>query len=345
MSRETNQPTNQLTNQPTKELAALAVTKKTLSNSENVNKSGKPRTMWGDVWRKLSQNLPAMMGLTIVVGMYLTALIAPLLVTQAYDEINLDIAADGPQPPSIDHLLGTDELGRDIWSRVIWASRSAAFVSIFVPSIGLVLGLFFGSMAGYFSGWIDTIIMRVVDILFAFPGLLFIIFLAATLKPVVIEWAKNAGMQELIRQGYVDYIVIFGALGLVGWGGMARIVRGLFLSLRTQEFVLAARAIGLPQWRIALKHVLPNTLPTVIVLISGGIGGTIAAEATLSFLGIGLQPPNPSWGGMLSDYIGYYRHPDYWILSLLPAVILIIIILAFTFVGDGLYEALNPYLD
>lgn len=318
---------------------------KTLSSAQHPKKTEKPRTMWGDVLRKLSQNLPAMMGLTIVVGMYLTALAAPLLVTQEFDEINLDIAADGPQAPSIDHLLGTDELGRDVWSRVIWASRSAAFVSIFVPTISLALGLFFGSMAGYFGGWIDTLIMRVVDVLFAFPGLLFVFFLAATLKPAAIDWARAIGLGELVKQGYVDYIVIFSALGLVGWGGMARIVRGLFLSLRNQEFVLAARAIGLPQWRIALKHVLPNTLPTVIVLVSGGIGGTIAGEAALSFLGIGLQPPNPSWGTMLNDYIGYYRHPDYWILSLLPAGILIVIILAFTFLGDGLYEALNPYLD
>ena len=318
---------------------------KTLSPTQKVNKPDKPRTMWGDVWRKFSQNLPAMMGLTVVIGFYITALIAPLLVIQEYDQIDLDLAAEGPQPPSIQHPLGTDELGRDVWSRVIWASRSAAFVSIFVPTIGLVLGLFFGSMAGYFGRWVDTLIMRVVDVLFAFPGLLFVFFLAATVKPIVIEWARNAGFVELVKQGYVDYIVIFLALGLVGWGGMARIVRGQFLSLRNREFVLAAQAIGLKEWRIAIRHVLPNALPPIIVVVSGGIGGVIAAEAALSFLGIGLQPPNPSWGGMLSDYIGYYRHPDYWILSLLPACILIVIILAFTFIGDGLYEALNPYLD
>ena len=318
---------------------------KALSPAQKAKKAAKPRTMWGDVRRKLSSNLPAMMGLTVVLAMYVVALFAPLLVTQEYDEIDLDLAAEGPQPPSLEHFFGTDELGRDVFSRVVWASRSAAFVSIFVPSIGLTLGLFFGTLSGYFGGWVDTLIMRLVDILFAFPGLLFVFFLAATVKPVVIEWAKGLGLTEFVKQGYVDYVVIFLALGLVGWGGMARIVRGQFLSLRKQEFVLAAQSVGLPQWRIAVKHVLPNALPPVIVVVSGGIGGVIAAEAALSFLGIGLQPPNPSWGGMLSDYMGYYRHADYWILLFIPASILTIIILAFTFLGDGLHEALNPYLD
>jgi ABC-type dipeptide/oligopeptide/nickel transport system permease subunit len=319
----------------------------TLSSSPKPSKAenNPPRTMWGDVWRKFSQNILAMMGLTIVIGLYLTALFAPLLVTQAYDDIDLDLAADGPQAPSFEHLLGTDELGRDVWSRMIWASRSAAFVSIFVPSIGLTLGILFGTFAGYFGGWTDTLIMRIVDILFAFPGLLFVFFLSATIKPTVLQWARDAGFVDLVRQGYVDYIVIFTALGLVGWGGMARIVRGQFLTLRNREFVLAARAIGLPQWLIAVKHVLPNALPPVIVVVSGGIGGTIAAEAALSFLGIGLQPPNPSWGGMMSDYMGYYRQPDFWLLLMLPALILMIVILAFTFVGEGLHEALNPYID
>ncbi len=320
---------------------------KALSPAQKADKLRKPRTMWGDVWRKLGRNLPAMMGLTVAIIMYLVALFAPLMVTQEYDEVNLDIvlAYGGPAPPSLEHFFGTDELGRDVFSRVVWASRSAAFVSIFVPSIGLTLGIFFGTLSGYFGGWIDTVIMRVVDILFAFPGLLFVFFLAATVKPAVLEWVRSIGLSEFARQGYVDYVVIFLALGLVGWGGMARIVRGQFLSLRHREFVLAAQAVGLSQWRIAVKHVLPNALPPVIVVVSGGIGGIIAAEAALSFLGIGLQPPNPSWGGMLSDYVGYYRHSDYWVLLLIPSFILTAIILAFNFLGDGLHEALNPYLD
>ena len=307
--------------------------------------NNKPRTMWGDVWRKLGRNLPAMMGLAVIVMMYLMALFAPLLVTHEYDSIDLDNVRAGP---SLEHFFGTDELGRDVYSRVVWASRTAAFVSIFVPTIGLVLGIFFGTLSGFFRGWVDTLIMRIVDILFAFPGLLFVFFLASTVKPSVIFWLRSIELvdfSEFIKQGYADYVVIFLALGLVGWGGMARIVRGQFLSLREREFVLAAQAVGLTRWKIAVKHVLPNALPPVIIVVSGGIGGTIAAETALSFLGIGLQPPNPSWGAMINEYYGYWRQPDLWVLLFIPSIVLVAVILAFTFFGDGLNEALNPYLD
>lgn len=307
--------------------------------------SKKPRTMWGDVARKLSGNLPAMMGLAIIIMMYLVAIFAPLLVTHEYDAIDLDNVRAGP---SLEHFFGTDELGRDVYSRVIWASRTAAFVSLFVPIIGLTLGIFFGTLSGFFGGWVDTLIMRVVDILFAFPGLLFVFFLASTVKPAILAWLRSINIidfTEFIKQGYADYVVIFLALGLIGWGGLARIVRGQFLTLREREFVLAAQAVGLSRWKIAVRHVLPNALPPVIIIVSGGIGGTIAAETALSFLGIGLQPPNPSWGAMINEYYGYWRQPDLWVLLFIPSVILATVVLAFTFFGDGLNEALNPYLE
>lgn len=314
------------------------MTEKTLSN---IQLNNKPRTMAGDVVSRLSQNLPAMMGLTVVVAMYLVAIFAPILVTADYRAQDLDnVSAD----PSLEHYFGTDELGRDIYSRVIWAARSAAFVSVFVPVLSLALGTFFGVLAGYFGGWVDTLVMRIGDILFAFPGLLFVFFIAATIKPAVLAWVKEIGLKEFAKQGYVDYVVVFSALALVGWPGLARLIRGQFLALRNREFVLAARAIGVSQWRIALKHILPNAMTPVIVAVSGGIGGTIAAETSLSFLGIGLQPPNPSWGQMISDYYGYWR-TDLWPLLFIPSVILVVVILAFTFFGDGLHEALNPYLD
>ncbi len=302
----------------------------------------KPRTMWGDVVLRFSQNLPAMMGLIVVIGLYAVALLAPILVTTNYTAIDLDNVRSAP---SLVHYLGTDELGRDVYSRVVWAARSAAFVSIFVPALSLSLGLFFGIIAGYVGGWVDTIVMRLGDILFAFPGLLFVFFIAATIKPAILLWVKGIGLTEFAKQGFVDYIVVFTALSLVGWPGLARLVRGQFLTLRNREFVLAAEAIGVSQWRIALKHILPNAMTPVIVVVSGGIGGTIAAETSLSFLGIGLQPPNPSWGQMISDYYIYWRNTELWPLLFIPSIILVVIILAFTFVGDGLHEALNPYLD
>lgn len=298
--------------------------------------------MFSDTANRFSRNLPAMMGVVVAVLMYAVAIFAPLLVTADYSAIDLDNVRSGP---TLQHYFGTDELGRDVYSRVIWATRSAAFVSIFVPALSLILGVFFGMLAGYFGGWVDMIIMRVGDILFAFPGLLFVFFIAATIKPAVLDWVKAIGLREFAKQGYVDYIVIFSALALVGWPGLARLVRGQFLTLRNREFVLAARAIGTSNWKIAIRHILPNALTPVIVAVSGGIGGAIAAETSLSFLGVGLQPPNPSWGQMISDYYVYWRSADLWPLLLIPSIILVAVILAFTFIGDGLHEALNPYLE
>ncbi len=309
---------------------------------KHLEPDSKPRTMLSDAWVRFSQNLPAMMGLTVVIIMYLVAIFAPLLVTTDYTAIDLDNVRSGP---SVQHYLGTDELGRDVYSRVIWAARSAAFVSVFVPALSLILGVFFGVLAGYFGGWLDTIIMRVGDVLFAFPGLLFVFFIAATIKPAVLLWVKGIGLNEFAKQGYVDYIVIFSALALVGWPGLARLIRGQFLTLRNREFVLAAQALGASGWRIAVRHILPNAMTPVIVAVSGGIGGAIAAETSLSFLGVGLQPPNPSWGQMISDYYVYWRSADLWTLLFIPSIILVTVILAFTFVGDGLHEALNPYLE
>ncbi len=299
------------------------------------------RTLWGDVWHRLRRNRPAMVGLVIIGLMYFTAIFAPLIAPYEYDKIDLENVRAGP---SREHLLGTDELGRDVFSRIVWAARSAAFVSITVTSFGLALGTFFGALAGYLGGWVDTLIMRLGDVLFAFPGLLFVFFIAATIKPGLIAWVKAIGLRELARSGYVDYLVVIIALGLVGWPGLARLIRGQLLSLKRRDYILAAQATGVPTWRIMWRHLLPNAMPPVIVAVSGGIGGVILSEATLSFLGIGLQPPNPSWGAMLFQYYGYWR-TELWPLLFIPAAVLVAIVLAFNFLGDGLNEALNPQLD
>jgi peptide/nickel transport system permease protein len=299
------------------------------------------RTMWGGVWHRLRRNRPAMAGLVVIVLLYFTAIFAPLIAPYKYDKIDLENVRAGP---SLEHLMGTDELGRDVFSRVVWAARSAAFVSVTVTGFGLTLGIFFGVLSGYLGGWVDTLVMRLGDILFAFPGLLFVFFIAATIKPGLIAWVKGIGLHDLARSGYVDYLVVIIALGLVGWPGLARLVRGQLLSLKKRDYVLAAQAIGVPAWRIMLRHLLPNAMPPVIVAVSGGVGGIILSEATLSFLGIGLQPPNPSWGAMLYEYYGYWR-TELWPLLFIPAAVLVVIVLAFNFLGDGLNEALNPQLD
>jgi ABC-type dipeptide/oligopeptide/nickel transport system permease subunit len=299
------------------------------------------RTLWGDVWHRLQRNRPAMLALVIIVLMYLTAVFAPSIAPYSFDEINLDNVRAAP---SLEHLMGTDELGRDVFSRIVWAARSAAFVSITVTAFGLALGTFFGVLSGYLGGWVDTLIMRMSDVLFAFPGLLFVFFIAATIEPVIDAWFRAVGLREFAKSGYVNYLVVILALSLVGWPGLARLIRGQLLSLKKRDYMLAAQAIGVPAWRIMLRHLLPNAMPPVIVAVSGGMGGIILSEATLSFLGIGLQRPNPSWGVMLLEYYGYWR-TELWPLLFIPAAILVLIVLAFNFLGDGLNEALNPQLD
>ena len=300
------------------------------------------RSLWGNVWARLRRNRPAMLGLLIVILMYLTAIFAPLIAPYEFDEINLENVI---ARPSLEHPMGTDELGRDVFSRVVWAARSAAFVSIAVTAFGLTLGIFFGVLSGYLGGWVDMLIMRVGDVLFAFPGLLFVFFIAATIKPRLTVWLKDVGLGDVARSDYLDYLVVIIALSLVGWPGLARLIRGQLLSLKRREYILAAQAIGVPTWRIMLRHLLPNSMPPVIVAVSGGMGAIILSEATLSFLGIGLQPPNPSWGAMLFQYYPYWRHASLWPLLFIPAAILVIVVLAFSFLGDGLNEALNPQLD
>jgi peptide/nickel transport system permease protein len=300
------------------------------------------RTLWGDLWSRLRRNRPAMVGLVIIGLMYFTAVFAPQIAPYQYDKIDLENVRAAP---SLEHLLGTDELGRDVFSRIVWAARSAAFVSVTVTGFGLILGIFFGVLSGYLGGWVDTLIMRLSDVLFAFPGLLFVFFIAATIKPGLEAWVKSIGLHELARSGYLDYLVVIIALGLVGWPGLARLIRGQLLSLKKRDYVLAAQAIGVPTWRIMWRHLLPNAMPPVIVAVSGGVGGIILSEATLSFLGIGLQPPNPSWGAMLYEYYGYWRQPGLWPLLFIPAAVLVAIVLAFNFLGDGLNEAMNPQID
>jgi ABC-type dipeptide/oligopeptide/nickel transport system permease subunit len=300
----------------------------------------KGRSQWGELWRRLRRNRPAVVGLIIAVLLYITALFAPWLAPYGYDEQNLDAVE---QPPSWAYPLGTDEVGRDLLSRIIWGTRSAAFVSITVTLVNLALGVPLGTLAGYFHGWVDTLIMRLADILFAFPGLLFVLFIAATIKPSIIAWVKAVGLTDLARSGYVDYLVVIAALGLVGWPGLARLVRGQILSLKEQEFIVGAQAIGASIWRIMFRHLLPNALPPLIVAISMGIGGIILSESTLSLLGIGLQPPNPSWGAMIYSNYRYWRTRPH--LVIVPGLVLAAVVFAFNFLGDGLNEALNPHLD
>lgn len=297
---------------------------------------------WPRFWQRFSRNRLAVVGLILVLIMFGVGLFAPWLAPHSYREQNLD-AVD--QPPSWNYPLGTDKLGRDQLSRLVWGARTVVIVVPTVTFLWTALGVLMGALAGYSGGRVEMVIMRLADILFAFPGLLFAMLISATVQPRVEAWMKGIAMlRGFVRAGYAEFFVVIFALSLVGWGGMARLVRGQFLSLKEEEFVLAARASGASRWRIIGRHILPNALAPVIVSISMGMGGAITAEATLSFLGIGIQPPTPSWGAMIYGNYSYWRgaFPTAFRLLWLPGLIIATLRFAFSFLGDGLNEALSP---
>lgn len=311
----------------------------------------KPRAAWLETWRRFARNRPALVGLIIIGLLFFTAIFGPALAPYDYAKNDLD---NVNAPPSVEHWLGTDDLGRDMLTRMIYGARSVVFVIVIVATVSLTLGVTMGAIAGYFGGMSDTLISRLIDVLFAFPELLFIFFIAATIKPAIVNglkgFAQANGIQwlvEFVRSGYADYLVVMLALSVLGWAGLARLVRAQFLSLREKEFVLSAHAVGVPGHKIILRYLLPNSLAPIIVAISMGLGSIAIAEGVLAYLGIGLQPPNPSWGNILADNVG--RHwrdwPDMLWLVFIPVIIITSVVLAFNFVGDGLNEALNPELQ
>jgi len=306
----------------------------------------KPRGFWREFWRRFSRNRLAVIGLVIIAGMFTFGIFTEQL--SPYCHTRQDLTAT-EQNPSLAHPLGTDRLGRDLLSRLVWGARTAVIVSVSVVLLHLLIGLPLGLAAGYFGGWVESLIMRVADFLFAFPELLFILFIAATIRPSVLEFIKSVGSNIGLKRGvncaadYVnfgDFIVVIAALSFIGWPGLARLVRGMVLSLREREFVEAARAMGARDWEIMLRHVLPNALPAIIISASLTMGGAILAESSLSFIGIGIQPPNASWGNTLSDNYTFWRTQTWMVLA--PGAVIASVIAAFSFIGDGLNEALNP---
>jgi len=307
-------------------------------------KTARALSPWMDLLWKIAHNIPTLLGLLVVIVFFSIAAFAPLLAPYPYDKQDLD---NVEQPPSALHPLGTDALGRDMLSRLIYGARSSAFIVLLVTAVNLVLGVPLGAIAGYFGGWVDNLIMRVTEILFAFPGLLFTFLIAASVRPAVLDWARANGLTELARSGYLDYGVVILALGLVGWAGLARFVRGQVLTVKEREYVIGAQSIGVSTARLILRHVLPNALAPIIVSISMGMGFIALSEGYLSYLGIGLQPPNPSWGNIMAENAGRYwrSYPKMLWLVMIPGAIFTVIVLAFSFLGDGLNEALNPEVD
>lgn len=267
--------------------------------------------------KRLLRNFAFTSGLILTVALILVALAAPLIAPM--DPFSQDTSRR-LEAPSNDHPLGLDDLGRDVLSRVVWGARVSLRVGFSVVIIASLIGVTLGAMAGYFGGLMDVVVMRLCDILLAFPGILLAIALVAVLGPSL------------------NNVVL--ALATIGWVGYARLVRGQVLKVREMEYVTAARALGARSPRVIIRHVLPNVINPVIVMATLGLAGAILSEAALSFLGLGVQPPTPSWGAMLTAgrrYLGLANH-----LAIFPGAAIMLAVMGLNFLGDGLIDALDP---
>lgn len=285
--------------------------------------AGKSRTLWGDAWRRLRRNKLAMAGLIWAILIILVAISADLWVPQKYGDPELidstTVVSRMLLEPSSAHPFGTDRLGRDILARIVYGARISLAVGVVAVSISVFIGLIMGALAAYYGGLWDTIIMRLADIFLAFPYILFAIALIAVLG-----------------RGYIN---VFIAIGILGWPTIARVFRGSILAVKENEYVDAARALGASDLRIMARHIMPNAVAPIIVYSTMSIGGAILTEAALSFLGMGVQPPTPSWGLMLSEARAYlFTAP--W-LMIYPGAAILTTVLAYVLLGDGLRDALD----
>ncbi len=271
------------------------------------------------VKRALRGDARAWFGVGVVVLLAMLALFAPLV--SHHDPLRIDLV-NQLQSPSTAHWLGTDIQGRDVWARLVYGARISLSAGVVSQSIALLLGLTMGLVAGYYGGWIDELVMRLADVTLAFPTLLLLIAMAAALQPSI--------------------GVVFVTIGIVGWAGMARLVRGQVLVVRQLEFVQASRALGGRDTRIVLRHVLPSVVAPVLIAATLGVAAAIMAEAALSFLGLGVQPPTPSWGSMIADGrdLNQLRNAPWT--SLAPGLAIGAAVLGFNLLGDALRDALDP---
>ena len=277
--------------------------------------------MLNDITLKdLTGNTPALIAVILLVLLVLTAIAGPYLAPQDPLAMDLDSLK---QPPSKAHLLGTDSKGRDIFSRIVYGTRISLAVGIIASTLSLFIGIFFGLIAGYFGGRTDIILSQIFDIFLAFPSLLLAIGISAVMPP-----------------GLVSAML---AITLVGWAGFARLVRGLTLSLKEQTYVEASRALGATPARILYRHILPNALPLIIVAGSLRVGGFILLEAALSFLGLGVQPPTPTWGSMISLNRAYINSAPWMVIF--PGLAISITVISFNILGDFLRDKLDPRMQ
>ncbi len=279
--------------------------------------SSKKRTLWRDAMRSFFKNRLAVIGLVIVVVFILMAVFADVIAPAPYYR---SVLRDSLKFPNAKYWMGTDAIGRDLLSRIIYGARTSLAVGFSVQLIAFGIGLPLGALAGLRGGWVDFVITRLLEVMTAFPNFLFAIFL-----------------MSILGNGLPNVIL---AIGMTSWIGVCRLTRGLLLSLREREFVVSARSYGSNDWRIVTRHLLPHALPPLLIMLALGIPSAIFAEAGLSFLGVGINDPIPSWGKMVSESLGYLR--VYWFMGLFPTLTIALAMFGFNFLGDGLRDALDP---
>ena len=277
-------------------------------------------SLWSDAWRRLLANKAAVAGGIILLVLIFLAIFAPWIAPHSYSYQNLEL---GAQPPSSDFLLGTDTLGRDLFSRILYGARVSLMVGFVATGVALVIGVSWGIVAGYFGGRVDSVMMRIVDVLYGLPFIIFIILL-------MVIFGRNIWL-------------LFGAIGAVEWLTMARIVRGQVLTIKNQEYVLAAQAMGVTNMQMFRKHIFPNILGPIAVYATLTIPQVMLLEAFLSFLGLGIQPPMSSWGTLIR--YGVESMEEYSWLLIYPGLTFTITLFALNFFGDGLRDALDPKIS
>jgi len=298
---------------------------------------------WAISIRRLLRKKLGVACLTIILLMYGSGILAPLVTPYGFNDQDLSITKQGP---SISHPFGTDRLGRDIFTRIIYGLRTTVIITVVTLVTGsLLIGISLGLLAGYFGRFIDTLIMRVGEVSSAFPEIFLVLIIISTVKTPVTVWVRKiediVGF-DIVSLGVVDYLVLSLALAIFSWFGMARLVRGQVLQIRENQYVESARAIGVPTSRILMRHVLPNVMGPVIVMVSAGLAGVAGSEVLLSFLGIGIQPPTPSLGLMIFENgsISVLRSNPH--LLLFPVLTLSMLLFTFNLLGDAVNDAFNP---
>jgi peptide/nickel transport system permease protein len=300
-----------------------------------------PVNLWREAWRRLRRNRLAVAGLVIIVVLAFGAVFGPML--SPYDFLSQDLNARN-MGPTLAHWLGTDDLGRDVLSRILYGARTAFIVAIVVTVIAVAIGVVLGVLAGFVGGMFDRVIMWLTDVTMSVPNLLLVVVINASLKPPLAAWMDaqyQATLNPFFRNTVlIDFVLVFGSMALITWPPYARLVRAQVLSIRSRPYVTAARALGLPAATIMRRYIVPNALGPLIVSVSAGLGTAMVLESAFSFLGVGVNPPTPSWGNMIQDGLKVWQHYPHLLAA--PAAVLGLATVAFNFLGDGLNDALNP---